>query len=366
VEQGAVAVSGAQVTVIQGLRDVVAQGPTDAAGRRVLLLPPPADTARGFELDVRKLGFERATRYVRPRLDDTVSLIIVLSRTAQTLDTMRVTEQEDVKRRNYHVGADEIASSSRFLGDAGDIIEKVRPQIVWGLRGRPPIQRTISATGRRVVRRTNIPDPTTRPVMTSTFGSPCESTIQDIWINGKRVVFANDDPRSLAPRDPSSPLGQLPGKLLTTLALIHAEHVAEMTFVECGDYSVVKARGDNALFVTLKPGVRFEQRRGTYVVPTADDDSTEVQQLATAHLRRIAQVVDALTGEPIPGVSISRIGRDERAVTSAAGTALLSFLPEGEWILWIERSGYAPTQLDVRIEPGVTSAITIQLARKAP
>ncbi len=363
-DEGALPVSGAEVVVLEGLRKIVAQGSTDAAGGRTLLLPAPEDTGRGFELTVRKLGFDRLTRYVRPRMGDTVSLIVKLARSAQSLDTVRVSERADIRKRLYHVSAEQIANSARYLGDGTDIVAKLRPDVLGGTRGPPKPARMISVTGSRPGRRTNFPDPTSRPVMTSSYGTQCTEPIDDIWINGKRVVFALDDATSLAARDPSSILGRVSGKILSTLALIRAEHVSELTYKECGDFSVEKARGDNALFVTLKPGVRFDRRRGTYVVPSDDDDSLVVSSAAMAYRRRVLEIVDASTGEPLQGVSVNRIGGEETVTTSPSGRTVLSFLPDGRWVLWIERTGYEPVQLDITIGPAEGGSVTVPLTRK--
>src|ERR1043166_9155423 len=108
-----VAVSGADVSIFEGLTDVRARGVTDDHGRTTLIIKRD-DSQR--ELIARKIGFARASMFFRPQRD-TIGVRVVMHRPAQQLEAVKVTEREDAKRKSYHVDADEIAASTRPILD---------------------------------------------------------------------------------------------------------------------------------------------------------------------------------------------------------------------------------------------------------
>ena len=52
----------------------------------------------------------------------------------------------------------------------------------------------------------------------------------------------------------------------SVLAEIFAEHVQEIKYENCGSTTVAKNGGNNAIFVTLKPGIAFDLRNGSHVI----------------------------------------------------------------------------------------------------
>src|SRR5260370_394684 len=54
---------------------------------------------------------------------------------AASLPTVIVTEAETVRRKSYHIGADEIESSKATLLDALDVVRKLRPDMLFGRVG---------------------------------------------------------------------------------------------------------------------------------------------------------------------------------------------------------------------------------------
>jgi hypothetical protein len=50
--------------------------------------------------------------------------------------------------------------------------------------------------------------------------------------------------------------------------MINPEHIAEVRYLDCWDTSVPGIGGQRALFITLKPGISFDRKRGSYVDST--------------------------------------------------------------------------------------------------
>src|SRR5258708_3589334 len=83
--------SGAEVTIVTGLKTVLARGTTDGAGRQVLVAS--MDTA-DYGLVVRRIGFQRADRFFHVGPRDTLSFVIPIVRVAQALAPVEVTAPE--------------------------------------------------------------------------------------------------------------------------------------------------------------------------------------------------------------------------------------------------------------------------------
>ena len=56
----------------------------------------------------------------------------------------------------------------------------------------------------------------------------------------------------------------------SVLAEIRAEHVSEIKYESCFSNVVNKMGGSDAIFVTLKPGIAFDLKYGSFI---ADQDS---------------------------------------------------------------------------------------------
>ena len=54
-----------------------------------------------YEVVVRKVGYQRADRFFDPTDHDTLSFDLVLARVVQELEAVRVTAEQDLKRRRY-------------------------------------------------------------------------------------------------------------------------------------------------------------------------------------------------------------------------------------------------------------------------
>jgi hypothetical protein len=240
VDSAKVPVALADLSVRLGLRDVQAQGTTDESGVRLLRVTRSTEQ---HELIVRRIGFLRASHFFAPS-SDTTDLTITLSRQAQSLPTVKVNEREDPKRKSYHTDADEIANSSRLILDGMDVLTKMKPDILYG---RSP-----------------------------------GCGLQNIWVNGKNIRGVIPDEMVVArqgikpsPRMkpssgrplPAPKIQSVSASLLTIMSEIKPEHIEEMNYVDCNDFSMPGTRGIAALYVVLKEGIGFDPGgRGSYVI----------------------------------------------------------------------------------------------------
>ncbi|HXD47157.1 MAG TPA: carboxypeptidase-like regulatory domain-containing protein [Gemmatimonadaceae bacterium] len=360
-------VAGASVAIVRGLQQVVAQGVTDANGQRVLTV---AGAAGDYDAMVRKIGFTRADRFFGFQAGDTVTLHLLLAPAVQTLAQMNVTAPEDRKRLRRYVDADDIANSPRPILDAMDVVTKLRPDMMS--------------------------DPTP--------GSMDHCALDEVWVNGQHITLApiND---ALAARaamkvhgtrfaspvapggnpgltgPPMTPFGdaRVPVSVQSVLATIHPEHIAEMTFHDCNDFSINRAHARNALFVVLKPGVAFEPGIGSYVLDEgsgskrftvaarelARSDSLEAASTATQTLEafrhRLLGLFDAGNGQPIAGVEVVDSTSGSWVRTPDTGIVSLAFLPPGPATVLLRRAGTADTLIHVTISPRDTTPITLVL-----
>jgi hypothetical protein len=346
-----VAVPGADVSIVRGLNDVVAHGTTDQSGRRPLTTPRSSDA---LQVVVRKIGYARSDQFVLPS-HDTVVARIVLREAPQALPTVAVTAEQDLKRKRYHIDADDIADSNRPIANGLDVVTKLRPDMIFPPQG----NRSADTCG-----------------------------LFYIWVNGKRVVFPPIDAGLAAraaqqrraaratPHMGITGVAAVPVSVQSVLATIHPEHIEEINYAGCDDFSVDAPRARNAVFVTLKPGVAFEAGRGSFVSDAASyaasqansaDDSLSVDDTKPvplpAYRHRLLGVFDALSGDPIEGADVLHVETGTFATTTRTGTVSLVFLPEGTSTLKIRKAGYADTTMRVAISPKDTVPITVVITK---
>jgi hypothetical protein len=163
----------------------------------------------------------------------------------------------------------------------------------------------------------------------------------------------------------------------SVLASIHPEHIGEMTFHDCDDFSMRGASTRNALFVVLKPGVAYSPGLGSYVLN--EDNSTarkwaaarELTKMdsaaaAAAHTTRLEAfrhrllgLFDAASGEPIPDVDVVDSTSGSWVRTPPTGIVSLAFLPSGTSTVRLRRVGLLDTLVHVTISPRDTTPITL-------
>jgi carboxypeptidase family protein len=340
VDTAGVAVANADVSALHGLNTVVAGGPSDSAGRRTFAIPRDGGE---YQLVARRIGFQRGDQFFAASRD-TVSLRIVLRATPRALPAVNITEKEDVKRRAYHIDADQIASSNRNIIDGLDILTKLRPDIIYS----------------------RVPGCAARYV----------------WVNGKRIVYPPIDQalaiaqsqrrraQSILKHTPPSGLVTVNLTVQSVMASIHPEHIAELTFADCNDQTVDVVKGNSAIFVALKPGIAFEPGIGSYVVASAEARSNDTAPAARdvdmapkdlSFRARLVGVFDESNGEPVVGAEVADSASGTFARTTTTGTVSLSFLPEGASTLRIHKPGFVDLFLAVSISPRDTLPLTLLL-----
>ena len=340
VDTAGVSIANAEVSALHGLTTVVPGGPTDSLGRRSFTVPQGSD----YEVVARRIGYSRAEQFFSA-VHDSVGIRIVMRAAPTSLPTVSVTAKEDVKRRAYHVDADDIAASSRPILDGLDVLTKLRPDIIF----------------------TRVPDCVARYV----------------WVNGQRIVYPPIDQALLAktrqmraaaratPHLGATGLASINLTIQSVMASIHPEHIEEVNFADCNDTSVDKVKGNSAIFVTLKPGVAFKPGVGSFVVEEnalAPNDRAAVNEAAlntkpSTYRNRLLGVYDELTGEPIAGAQIADSTSGTFATTTTTGTVSLLFLPEGMSTLVVRKAGYAELHFPVVISPRDSLPITLTLTK---
>ena len=118
-------IAGADISIVSGMATVVTRGSTNARGEVTLSVPAGA----ALQLIARHVGYQRATRFFSPGAEP-MAISMRLAPVVATLAPVTVTAQEDVKRRAYHIDADEIASSGRNVVDGLDVLTKLRPDMI--------------------------------------------------------------------------------------------------------------------------------------------------------------------------------------------------------------------------------------------
>jgi hypothetical protein len=353
-------VDGAEVSIVRGLRTVIAQEMTDETGLRVLFVK---NDSSDYQVVVRKIGYRRADRFFPTGSRDTVAVNIPMSRIAQTLEAVKITAREDLARKAYYIDDEEISKSDRPLFTSVDIIEKLRPDMVWGHAG-PGV---------------------------------C-SKIQSVFVNGRRIIQAPaagiEAARARAAPGSASRLRtargtradpdkyKVTGMAAAILAMIKPEHIAEMTYNDCFEKSVKINRGANAVFIVLKPGIGYSMEDGSYVIDapvprslapatapaspssraTAPASGTS-SPLVASYRVRILGVFDADSGEFVEGAEVVDVLTGTKAVTTRTGTVSLAFLPEGGSEVRIQKPGYKTITIEVLISPRDTVPVTITLAK---
>ena len=228
-------VRAAELTITRGLRDVVARGTTDSLGAAVLLVPALKDSA-DLQVTMRKIGYSRADRFFSSAPHDStfVGLMVPLPFTA--LAPVKVSAEADPKWKSYHLDADDITKSDIPFIDAWDVVKRLRPDMLTSRGG-------------------------------------CDTGIQEVWVNGKRIrlpllPIGMAASRARVGVPPRARFSYIP---VTVLSEIAPEHIETMTYHDCFDTSMGAVGSVNALFVVLKPGVEYVQDVGSFVVETTSD-----------------------------------------------------------------------------------------------
>jgi hypothetical protein len=346
-DSAGVGVDAADVAVVHGINDVRANGTTDGRGRVSLTV---ADPQGDYQLVVRRIGFARGDQFFTAGTSP-MSFDVVMHRAVQALGAVKVTAEQDLKRKSYFIDADEIAKHADELIDASDILKKLKPYMVCGrscsVMGKPVSVATRTRASVQVVGRTNV------------------------WVNGRRILLiATDQVCQIGKR--GALLGLLAGTM-QVLCEVRPEHIAQITFVDEFDSSIGKVGSNSALFIVLKPGIVYDPGAPSHVAPPAPQSAhapTAPQHDSSGKLPlyryRVLGVFDQATGDPIEGAQVEDITTGTYARTTSTGTVSLIFLPEGGTPVRISKVGYDDLTLAVEISPDITGPLTLLMEKKAP
>lgn len=322
--------SGADVVIAWAAQGLLS-GVTDERGRFDFSLT--TDTG-AYSVIARKIGFAAGTRLINPVAGQSLDITIVLSSVALSLDTVR-TIAEQLRSKNYRIDAADIAGDHRAIYDAYDAALKLRPNML-GDRGRL-----------------------------------CPS-VAYVWINGRRV-FWKSPPSPMARRVYTSPAptsrivapsthaaGGAAPTVPDFLRSVKSEDIAEMRYVNCWDTSMPELGTNNALFITLKPGIAWDWKNGSHPVDTLTSG------LRVAAYPRLLGVYDEKTGMPIEGAEVYDSVTTLAATTTVTGTISLGFLRPSGAVLVIRKSGYALQKVAVSLTANDTTPITLMLTPVRP
>lgn len=226
-------VPNAELTIVRGIRDVVARGRTNDAGEGVITFE--IKDSSDYQVTMRKIGYPRGDRFFETGPFDTtrVTIVIPAVRAATQLGTVAVTADMNPKFKSYHVDADDIeaASAKMYLGNAWEVVKRMRPDMLTSRGG-------------------------------------CASGALEAWVNGKRMrlpltptgmAAAN----ALVGAPPNTRISYVPVSILSDIA---PEHIQEINYHDCFDTSMAAVGNNNAIFVVLKPGVVYQMNVGSFVM----------------------------------------------------------------------------------------------------
>ena len=222
-------IPSAELTVRRGLRDIVATGTTDDAGQSLLSVEVKDSTE--FQVSMRKIGYARGDRVFALGPRDTTLVPIIVARPTSQLATVRVTAEADLKRKSYHLDADDIENADMPLDNGWEIVKRLRPDMLTSRGG-------------------------------------CATGVQEVWVNGKRM------------RLPLLPTGMVLARArvgvpararfsaaaVSIMSEISPEHIQEINYHDCFDTSMAAVGNNDAIFVVLKPGVTYQMNVGTFVL----------------------------------------------------------------------------------------------------
>jgi hypothetical protein len=314
-----------------------------------------------LQLVTRKIGFERANQFFRAA-SDSLSFDVTLRRAVTQLEPVEVTAEEDLRRKSYHIDADEIAAHADIVFDASDILARLRPDMICGRSCRPMASLASKVqTPMRACPSLVILQP--RTVCPKTESSPSIET--NVWVNGMRIRLIAPNEMAVA-RQHGVLAGLLPGTM-TVLSEIKPEHIAEMTYIDSSDNTVGKIGSNDALFIVLKPGVAYEPGKPSYILtePGAAA-SAAAPAVLPAYRYRVLGVYDQETGEPIADAEVMDMTTGTHARTTMTGTVSLVFLREGGSPVRISKPGYDDLTIAVEISPQITTPLTLVMARHTP
>lgn len=338
-------VAGAEVSIVHDLTAVLARGTTNERGDETLTIPRETGEK---DLVVRKIGFVRVDRFFRDVSQSGFTIRLV--RVVQSLSAVKVTADEDVRRKSYFIDAEGIEKSDRTIVDALDVVTKLRPDMIWGRRGEPD---RIGLHGNSAGYRASAPSARQTAAQGAKYGY-CPP-VQDIWVNGEHQRLIPINP--VATRRLTGDAVLIGPLISTVLAAIKPEHIQEIEYHPCTDaIEGTPVHSTNAIFVTLKSGIGFDPVVGSFLAMSPSQSAVEPSRAVS--MPRLIGVFDMTTGQVIEGAEVVDVASGTFMRTSATGTATLAFLSADAKEISVRKPGYEPLTMAV---PHDTASLTVVL-----
>lgn len=239
-DSSGVPIQRAELTLLHGLRDIVARGTTDEEGQGTLVVPDLKDST-DYQVVMRRIGYPRTDRFFSVGPRDTAKVELIVGHPTPTLAAVKVTAEANVLRKSYYLDADDIANSEWHFVNGWDVLKRLRPDMLTSRGG-------------------------------------CETGAQEIWVNGKRIRLPLR-PTGMAR---ATALVGVPSRArftyvpVSVLSEIEPEHIESITYHDCFDHTMAAVGSVNAVFVVLKPGVVYQENVGSFVVETAENSGKPV------------------------------------------------------------------------------------------
>jgi hypothetical protein len=223
-----VALPGVNVAISRSRVGAILIGTTDGTGTRLFLVDVERDS---YKVLARRPGFHHVEERLTIGSSDTIPVVLQLNPAGRTdLAAMRI----EARPSNYLLTSEQIARSNRTIRDAFEALNKLRPRMLYD-RDRCKAEK-----------------------------------VSNVWINGRRVLWMAwnaiiapppatlADQRAAARRQGSAAID-------STLSTVRSEHLQEIRLVNCWDTSLPGVGSKNALYITLKPGIDWDWKRGSFV-----------------------------------------------------------------------------------------------------
>ena len=97
----------------------------------------------------------------------------------------------------------------------------------------------------------------------------CDSGVREVWVNGKRIRLPLLPTGMVLARARVGvpPRARFSLAAVSIMSEISPEHIQEINYHDCFDASMAAVGNNDAIFVSLKPGVMYQENVGTFVMP---------------------------------------------------------------------------------------------------
>jgi len=222
-------IPSAEIVVTRGLREPVAHGTTNDQGKSLLSFE--VKDSSDFQVTMRKIGYLRSDHFFGAGPYDTARVTIVAARSRSSeLAPVVVKANADLKWKSYHLDADDIDRATMPLDNGWEVVKRLRPDMLTSRGG-------------------------------------CATGVQNVWVNGKRMRLPLM-PTGMAAaraRDGVPSRARFSYVAVSVLSEIVPEHIQEINYHDCFDHSMAAVGNNDAIFVTLKPGVDYQMNVGSFV-----------------------------------------------------------------------------------------------------